>query len=73
MIIPENIENLAELVKGPEKTVFFFTAGWCGDCNFIKPKMPEIEVENPDFKFVEVMNIWILRLNGELWEFQVLS
>ena len=28
MIIPENIENLAELVKGPEKTVFFFTAGW---------------------------------------------
>ena len=47
MIIPENIENLAELVKGPEKTVFFFTAGWCGDCNFIKPKMPEIEVENP--------------------------
>ncbi len=29
MIIPENIENLAELVKGPEKTVFFFTAGWC--------------------------------------------
>ena len=54
MIIPENIENLAGLVKGPEKTVFFFTAGWCGDCNFIKPKMPEIEVENPDFKFVEV-------------------
>ena len=54
MIIPENIENLAELVKGPEKTVFFFTAGWCGDCNFIKPKMPEIETENPEFRFVEV-------------------
>ena len=54
MIIPENIENLAELVKGPEKTVFFFTAGWCGDCNFIKPKMPEIEVENPEFTFVRV-------------------
>ena len=54
MIIPENIENLAELVKGPEKTVFFFTAGWCGDCNFINPKMPEIETENPEFRFVEV-------------------
>ena len=55
MIIPENIENLAELVKGPEKTsLLSLRLAWCGDCNFIKPKMPEIEVENPDFKFVEV-------------------
>lgn len=54
MIIPENIEQLAEFVKSEDKHVFFFTAGWCGDCNFIKPKMPEIEAENPEFKFVEV-------------------
>jgi thiol-disulfide isomerase/thioredoxin len=54
MIIPENLENLAEIVKAPGKRVLFFTAGWCGDCNFIKPKMPEIEAENPEFEFVEI-------------------
>ncbi|HEY0222593.1 thioredoxin family protein [Lactovum miscens] len=54
MIFPENIENLATLVNGEGKTVFFFSAGWCSDCAFIKPKMPEIEAENPEFKFVEV-------------------
>lgn len=54
MIIPENIEKLAELVKADGKRVFFFTAGWCPDCSFIKPKMPEIEAENPEFEFVEV-------------------
>ncbi|PCR99759.1 Thiol-disulfide isomerase and thioredoxin [Lactococcus fujiensis JCM 16395] len=45
---------MADLVKADGKHVFFFTAGWCGDCNFIKPKMPEIEKENPEFTFVEV-------------------
>lgn len=54
MILPENIEHLAELVKSEGKHVFFFTADWCGDCSFIKPKMPEIEQENPEFEFVEV-------------------
>ena len=54
MIIPENYEQLADLVKADGKHVFFFTAGWCPDCAFIKPKMPEIEAENPEFEFVEV-------------------
>jgi thiol-disulfide isomerase/thioredoxin len=53
MIIPKNYEELAEYVeKG--KNIFFFTAGWCGDCRFIKPKMPEIQAEYPDYTFVEV-------------------
>ena len=54
MIIPNSYEKIAELVKAEGKHVFFFTAGWCGDCNFIKPRMPEIEAENPDFTFVEI-------------------
>ncbi|OFI46342.1 thioredoxin family protein [Floricoccus penangensis] len=53
MIIPNSYEEIAEYVeKG--KNVFFFTADWCGDCRFIKPSMPEIEAENPEFTFVEI-------------------
>jgi thiol-disulfide isomerase/thioredoxin len=54
MILPENKEKLELLTKQEGKFVFFFTAGWCPDCAFIKPKMPEIEAENPDFEFIEV-------------------
>lgn len=32
MIVPVNIEELASYVNDGEKTVFFFTADWCGDC-----------------------------------------
>lgn len=53
MIIPNSYEEIAEYVeKG--KNVFFFTADWCGDCRFIKPSMPEIEAENPEFTFIEI-------------------
>lgn len=54
MIIPQNIEELASYVEHRGKTVFFFTTDWCGDCRFIKPFLAEIEVENPEFTFLEV-------------------
>ena len=31
-----------------------FTADWCGDCRYIKPQLPEIEADFPEFQFVEV-------------------
>lgn len=53
MILPKSLEELAGYVeKG--RNVFFFTAGWCGDCHFIKPSLPEIEADFPEFQFIEV-------------------
>lgn len=31
-----------------------FTASWCGDCKFIKPFMPLIEQNYPEWDFIEV-------------------
>ncbi|MGM9902371.1 thioredoxin [Enterococcus sp. 10A9_DIV0425] len=53
MIIPKNIEEVASYVEKGNH-VFFFTADWCGDCRFIKPKMPEIENDFSDWSFVEI-------------------
>ncbi|MGC6770011.1 thioredoxin family protein [Enterococcus sp. LJL128] len=53
MIIPTSLEELAEYVENG-KNVFFFTADWCGDCRFIKPVLPEIENEFPEYQFIQV-------------------
>lgn len=54
MIVPKSLEELANLAEQEGKQVFFFSAEWCGDCRYIKPFLPEIEAENPDFQFVLV-------------------
>ncbi|KRN29749.1 thioredoxin [Lactobacillus selangorensis] len=36
------------------KHILFFTADWCPDCRFIKPVMPEIEADYPDYQFIQV-------------------
>lgn len=40
--------------KADGKQMLFFTAGWCPDCAFIKPAMPEIEADYPDYTFIKV-------------------
>ncbi|MCL2681344.1 MAG: thioredoxin family protein [Streptococcaceae bacterium] len=54
MITPTDMTQLKEKTQSSGKHVFFFTADWCGDCNFIKPQMPEIEKENSEFEFIQV-------------------
>ncbi|MGX7243771.1 thioredoxin family protein [Enterococcus quebecensis] len=64
MIIPTSYEELASYVS-EGKSVFFFTADWCGDCRFIKPVMPEIEADFPEFRFIEVDRDKFLELASE--------
>ena len=53
MMIPATIEELATLVNREGKTVFLFTADWCGDCRFLIPLLRLL-----------VMTIWKLPKNG---------
>ena len=53
MIIPTSLEEIATYIEN-EKTILFFTADWCDDCVFIKPHMPEIVANFPEFKFVQI-------------------
>ncbi|MGT2845957.1 thioredoxin family protein [Streptococcus massiliensis] len=54
MIAPKNFEELASLLEKSGRQVLFFSAEWCGDCRYIKPFLPEIEAENPEFTFILV-------------------
>lgn len=49
----ESIEQFEQL-KGHGKTIFMFSAGWCPDCRFIDPVLPEIEEKFKDYTFVHV-------------------
>ena len=36
--------------RGQESLCLF--SCWCGDCRYLKPFLPEIEAENPEFIFI---------------------
>ncbi|TCD45603.1 thioredoxin [Streptococcus sp. X16XC17] len=54
MLILETLEEVASLLAVETKTVFLFTADWCGDCRFLKPYLPEIEATFPEMTFVQL-------------------
>lgn len=49
----ETVEQFADL-RDNGKTVFLFSANWCGDCRFIDPFMPEVEEKYKNYAFVHV-------------------
>jgi thiol-disulfide isomerase/thioredoxin len=48
-----NFATLKEQINNG-KYMLFFSAEWCSDCAFIKPAMPEIEAEYPEYQFLAV-------------------
>ena len=54
MIKPKTYESLVSNIANEGKTVFFFTADWCPDCQFIYPFLPQIEEDFKDFSFIWV-------------------
>lgn len=61
----QTIEQFSDL-KSQGKAVFLFTAGWCPDCHFIDPFMPEIEEKFEDIQFVSVNRDDFIDLCGDL-------
>ena len=49
----QSVEEFKAL-KVTEDVVFLFTAGWCPDCHFIDPFMPEVEEKFNSFTFISV-------------------
>lgn len=49
-----------------KRSIFMFTADWCPDCVFIKPHMPSIVENHPDFTFYVVNRDEMLDLCKDL-------
>src|SRR5690242_13659648 len=49
----ESIEQF-EQFKNNGKSIFMFSAGWCPDCRFIEPFLPEIEEKFKEYTFVHI-------------------
>jgi len=68
----QSIEQFNEL-KNNEKTIFVFSADWCGDCRFIDPFLPAIEEKYADYTFIKVDRDEFIDLCGELDVFGIPS
>lgn len=55
----ESVEQF-DAIKSEGKSVFMFSADWCGDCKFIEPVMPEIEAENETLSFTMLIEMNLL-------------
>ncbi|MBS4195067.1 thioredoxin family protein [Lederbergia citri] len=55
-----------ESLKNEERTIFMFSADWCGDCRFIEPFLPRLEADYPEYTFIEVDRDQFIDLCGEL-------
>ncbi|MCT4785449.1 thioredoxin family protein [Exiguobacterium aestuarii] len=51
----KQLSTTTEYMEAKEaKSIFMFSATWCGDCRFLDPFMPEIEQKFEDWTFYYV-------------------
>jgi thiol-disulfide isomerase/thioredoxin len=52
----KNLETMEqfEQFKNDGSHIFVFSAGWCPDCRFIDPFMPEVETKFSEYTFVHI-------------------
>lgn len=67
MIKATSYQELADYVASDHRTVFVFTADWCGDCQFIYPFLDDLEQDFPDLSFIQVDRDQFLDLAKE-WD-----
>lgn len=44
-------EEMEEAIGQPGQSVVIWSANWCPDCVYLAPKIPDLEKNNPDFRF----------------------
>ncbi|OIK08983.1 thiol reductase thioredoxin [Bacillus sp. MUM 116] len=71
----KNLESMEqfEQLRDNGKTIFMFSAKWCGDCRFIEPVLPEIEENFKDYTFIHVDRDQFIDLCGQLDVFGIPS
>lgn len=65
MEIIKTLAQFEELTSGG-KNIVVFSAEWCGDCIFLKPHLPVIEANFPEWKFSFVDRDDLLELCKDL-------
>jgi thiol-disulfide isomerase/thioredoxin len=68
----ETVEQFKAL-RDKGKHIFLFSAGWCRDCRFIDPFMPEVEAKYRDYTFVSIDRDEFIDLCVELGIFGIPS
>lgn len=44
-------EEMMEAIASSKPSVIIWSADWCPDCVYLKPYLPALEKDNPDFSF----------------------
>lgn len=72
MKLLESVEQFGQM-RDNGKHIFLFSAGWCPDCRFIEPFMPEVEAKFNQYTFVHIDRDDFIDLCGELDVFGIPS